>query len=215
MIIVDVETSGLDPSKNAILSIGAIDFFNMNNMFYGECRLHQSRTYTPTALHINGFKIEDLADPKKMSLEKLMQNFLDWCGPIADKTITGMNPNFDRLFIQSAFSLMKSQGQSSSTFDMEPFGHHTVDLHSVAYIMEMLQFGQDKVKLKNGVSALSYDKILARVGLPPEPYPHNALIGALYEAELLHRLLYGKKYYPHFDHYPIQDLLNKAVLEIK
>jgi len=45
--------------------------------------------------------------------------------------------------------------------------------------------------------------ILCYVGLPDEPSPHNALTGAVVEAEALSRLLYDKPLLPEFKHLPV------------
>ena len=39
MIVVDVETSGMDAYKHSLLSIGAVDFENPVERFYEECRI--------------------------------------------------------------------------------------------------------------------------------------------------------------------------------
>ena len=39
MIIIDVETTGLDPKKYSIVSIGAVDFKKPMRTFYEECRI--------------------------------------------------------------------------------------------------------------------------------------------------------------------------------
>jgi DNA polymerase III epsilon subunit-like protein len=40
MIIIDVETTGPDPKKHSIVSVGAIDFLNPANQFYQESRVY-------------------------------------------------------------------------------------------------------------------------------------------------------------------------------
>ena len=37
MIVIDLETSGIDPMEHSILSLGAVDFDNPEYFFYGEC----------------------------------------------------------------------------------------------------------------------------------------------------------------------------------
>jgi DNA polymerase III epsilon subunit-like protein len=39
MIFVDLETTGTDTRSHGILSIGAIEYENPDNQFYGECQL--------------------------------------------------------------------------------------------------------------------------------------------------------------------------------
>jgi len=47
MVVVDVETSGLDPQKYAMLSIGAVDFENPERQFYAECRAFDGEMALP------------------------------------------------------------------------------------------------------------------------------------------------------------------------
>ena len=39
MIVVDIETSGLYPEKHGIWQIGALDFYNSQNVFLEEARI--------------------------------------------------------------------------------------------------------------------------------------------------------------------------------
>ncbi len=84
MIVVDVETTGLDPRKHALLSIGAVDFLNPKKQFYGECRMWEGAEvfmgdeYYTCALNINGFTEEQIHDPTKKSVQQLIQEF--FCG---------------------------------------------------------------------------------------------------------------------------------------
>ena len=55
MIVVDVETTGLYPNKNSIVSIGAVDFLNPVNTFYQECRIWRGAKISDQALEVNGF----------------------------------------------------------------------------------------------------------------------------------------------------------------
>ena len=38
MIILDIETTGVNPEKHAIVSVGAVDFLNPSRTFYEECK---------------------------------------------------------------------------------------------------------------------------------------------------------------------------------
>src|SRR2546427_5175090 len=122
MIVVDVETGGLDPRKDALLSIGAIDFDTLDT-FSINLRPFPGKTINKHALEINGFKQEDL--DKGEDLKKGLEWFFGWCNSLkTDYTIAGENPAFDRDFIDQA---CKDVGLKN------PFGHRTVDLHSLAY----------------------------------------------------------------------------------
>src|SRR6185312_1356009 len=122
MIVVDIETGGLDPRKNPILSIGAVNFDN-GYSFYRECKPRSDLVINDQALDINGFKREDLKD--KMSTYMLLEDFNYWViEQKTDFTIAGENPSFDRDFLFENYK----------HYDIDnKFSHRTVDLHSLAY----------------------------------------------------------------------------------
>lgn len=72
MIVVDIETTGLDPKNHSILSIGAIDMNNPENKFYGECQCEPGKMVSEQALKINGFTQESLMDEKKPTVGELV-----------------------------------------------------------------------------------------------------------------------------------------------
>jgi CRISPR-associated protein Cas2 len=102
MVIVDIETSGLNPKKNSILEIGAVDFFNPSNRFYQKCRIFEDEEVDSNALEINGYDKKQLYDPSKQDLKNLLLIFIDWLKPINDKTLGGQNVDFDILFLNEA-----------------------------------------------------------------------------------------------------------------
>lgn len=195
MIIVDIETTGWDPYKSGIASIGAIDFDHPTNTFYGECRVRDNVFIDPGAFAVNGFTDAMLHDMSKPTEEKLVRSFLRWSESITNKTLGGHNVGyFDANFLRITFERYNISW---------PFYRRTVDLHSVAYA-NMLQKGMEPQLGVNGVSSLSLDVILANVGLPTEPKPHNALNGAKYEAEALARLCMKKCLLQEFEKFPMK-----------
>jgi hypothetical protein len=64
MIIVDIETTGIDPIKNSMVSIGAVDY-NTGEEFYRECRVFDGTEIDPYALKINGLTVEQCNDKSK------------------------------------------------------------------------------------------------------------------------------------------------------
>ena len=196
MIVVDGEYSGLDPYKHAILSIGAVDFLNPENRFYGECRVFEGAEIDDGALLVNGFTKEQALDPKAKSLEEMMKEFLAWVAPIEDRTIAGQNVYLDRDMLDMAARRCKIPWLG---------GKRIVDLHAVCYASH-LKKGQ-ALQLEDKLSPLSLDLILKYVGVPEEPKPHNALTGALLETEAFGRLIYGRAWLPEYEKHALPDYL--------
>lgn len=196
MIVVDVETTGLNPQKHSIVSIGALEFSNPKNQFYQECRIWDGAKVDLKALEINGFSKEEISNPSKQSLEELIKNFVDWRENIEDKTIAGQNPFFDRSFLKASAEKYKINVR---------FGQRIIDLHSLCYTHHLKR--DLSPPIKDGRTDLGSDNILNYVGLPDEPKPHNALTGAKMEAEAFSRLIFGKPLLKEFKKFPMPDYL--------
>ncbi len=196
MIIVDVETSGTNPHKHGIISIGAVDFLNPKNQFYAECKLADTKEIEPAALAVNGFTKEQLKDPAKKSIREILREFILWLSPIQERTICGENPSFDRDFLRVA---AEKEG-----LDLQ-LGYRTIDLHTLCYAHHL----QRKIipPIKNNRTNINTDVVLVYVGLPEEPKPHHALTGAKMEAEAFSRLILGKKLLDEFSHFEIPEYL--------
>jgi DNA polymerase III epsilon subunit-like protein len=178
MIIVDLEASGLDPDKHGILSIGALDFDNPKNQFYGECRLRDGAGFDVEALNVCGFSEETLRDSKKQSEKELITGFFLWSSSIADRTLSSQNiGTLDWPMLKLGFA------RYGLTW---PFGWHSVDVHSVG--VSAWKTRGWRIPSVNGVSNLTIDTMLNALGIPEEPRPHNALTGAKVEAEILARI---------------------------
>jgi len=209
MIVVDVETTGLYPKENSIVSIGALDFSNPENQFYEECRIWEGAKIDPVALEINGFTLEQITDPNKQSLEVLMKNFILWRLNIKDRTFSGHNAWFDRDFLIDSAERCSLHPYTGKGYSLEKgFGKRYVDLHSQTYT-HYLSRGL-KPPLKNRRTDIALDVALDYVGLPKESKPHNALAGAKMEAEAFSRLIYGKSLLKEFSQYAIPDYLLKT-----
>lgn len=194
MIVVDIESSGLDPVKNSILSIGAIDFAHPENQFYGECFAWDGAHIEKDALAWNGFTLEQATDKSKMSEKELVQKFIAWAMECEECTFAGHNTSFDRDFLKAA---------SARNHIDWPFAQRTLDLHTIAYV-DMIQKGIE-IPLKKKHSNLSLDKILVYLGIPEEPKPHNGLNGAKLEAECYARFLHKRNLLPEFSIYPVKN----------
>lgn len=188
MLIVDVEASGIDPSKHSIVSVGALDLANPQNRFYEECRVWDGAHIMDEALAVNGFTKEQITDSGKQAEADLIHAFLHWSESLDERTLAGQNVSFDRDFLRHA-------AERAGHTDW-PFAFRTIDTHTLCY-MHMVERGR-KPPVMHRRSALDLDAVLNYVGIPAEPTPHNALTGALCHAEVVARLLYGRKLLPEF-----------------
>lgn len=193
MIVVDVETTGVDPNKHSIVSIGALELGPPSHKategqgapedeFYGECRVWDGAHISDEALAVNGFERSDITDPTKQSLEVLMRAFLSWAREVENHMLAGHNVWFDLIFLKS----------SAYRYGLDWFlSDRLIDIHALAY-MHMIARDLEPPTEK-GRSAINSSFIQKYVGIPEEPTPHNALTGAKVSAEAISRLLYDKK----------------------
>ncbi len=177
MIIVDLEMSGIEVEKYSILSIGALDFENQENTFYGECRLMEGTSFDPQALRVNGFS-EDHIKKCKTSCEELVKEFYVWSKKIKERTLGGQNPgSMDIPFLKKAFDKYNFSWI---------YGHRIVDSHSLAY--GYFRRKGMKIPLKEGTSGLSLDFLIEYFNLEKRDV-HNALEDAKLTAEVIKRVL--------------------------
>ncbi len=195
MLVVDVESSGVEAHKHSILSVGALDLANPTNRFYEECRAWDGAHIMDEALAVNGFTREQATDPKKQTEGELVRRFMDWSQGLQERTFAGQNPSFDRDFLKYA-------AERAGHTDWN-FAHRTIDVHTLCY-MHMIERGmQPPTNPSKKHSALNLDAVMNYCGIPDEPEPHNALTGALSHAEVISRLLYGRKLLPEFEQFQI------------
>lgn len=192
MIVLDLEMTGVNPWKNGIVSIGAVDLEDPKREFYRECKIREGVHVDKEALEVNGFTEEEINDQSKKTEKEVIEELFEWIMESKNHTIAGQNPFFDVFFIQYASQI------HNINF---PLAHRSIDLHSVCFT-HMIKNGITPPEEK-GRTALNSDKIMAYVGIPSEPKPHNALNGAKWEAEALSRLFYNKKLYQKFAEFQI------------
>jgi len=194
MLILDTECSGLRPDRHSILSIGALDFRNPGNRFYGECRVWEGAEIMDEALEVNGFTHEQATDSVKQSEAELVAAFLEWSQNLPERTMTGQNVAFDRNMLEGAARRAKLNWN---------LAHRTIDVHTLCWMHVIKSGGQPPVDLEHRRTALNSPAVLKYCGLDKEPDPHNALTGALWHAEVTSRLLYDKKLLPEFEQFEI------------
>jgi DNA polymerase III epsilon subunit-like protein len=195
MIVVDVEASGVDYNKCSILSVGALDLDHPEVQLYEECRIWDGAHEEEGASAVHGMSHEHMTDPNKQSEAELVQKFKEFALKASDRTFAGQNVSFDRDFLRAAAA---RAGHTDW-----PFAHRTIDTHTLCW-MHMVKRGMTPpVDAEKHHSALNLDAVLNYCGIPEEPTPHNALTGAKSHAEVISRLLYGKKLLPEFEKYDL------------
>ena len=166
MIVLDVETSGVDPQRHSLISIGAVDW-NSDCQFYVAGRVWDGAEVTEEALQVNGFYHSEIDGPdcpaNKLFPSEMLVRFERWVRslyPEGKVVAAGHNVGgFDMQFLKG----------------MTCWSHRSVDLHSIAF-----------AKLGDSLSA---DGVYKALLMPTEPKPHNALNGAKWEKEALKKLV--------------------------
>jgi len=194
MLILDTECSGLRPDRHSIVSIGALDFRNPDNRFYGECRVWDGAEIMDEALAVNGFTYAEVTDPDKQSEAELVAAFLEWSQDLPERTLTGQNVAYDKGMLLAAAE------RAHLNWNL---AYRTIDVHTLCWAHHVRLQGEPPVDEKHRRSDLNSKAVLAYCGLPAEPDPHNALTGALWHAEVTSRLMYDKKLLPEFAQFEI------------
>lgn len=192
MIIIDIETTGLDPRKHSLLSIGAVNFNNPEETFYGECRIFDGADIMEEVLEMNGFTVDGVIDKKKQSPSDLIKSFIEWLNQFKDQTIAGHNVHSDLGFlrIEAARSNLNYR-----------FSYRVVDLHTVAYVKRLQS--KEAEPLSKDITGLEIDDIVKMAGIEPDRVAFQALEDARLEAECFSRLIHGKSLFDDYNEYQI------------
>ncbi len=181
MIVIDLQTTGWDERKDAVVSIGAVDFDKPTRQFYGECKLSPGAAISDEASRAFKFDTASLFDNRKPDAEQVVKEFLSWSEGSELRTLAGQNPWFDAAFLKAAVDRFNFRWK---------FGYRHVDLHSI-YFARLANLGRE-IPMQKHLDALSLGNILKGVGLVYGPGRHSSLENAKLEAEAFARLMYGK-----------------------
>lgn len=153
LIIIDLETTGLNPERHEIIEIGAVKP-HTGEVF--EVKVHPMRIKDAEqkALEINGYKKEEWEEAFLLpNALKLLSIFVGNTRPY----MMAYNVSFDRSFLEKAYK------DCNLAY---PFHYHHLDLLTLAW-----------AKLPAG-SSLSLKNAALSLGLTPEESIHRALGGA-------------------------------------
>lgn len=179
LVVIDVETGGLNPRTDALLSVGLVSMMTGKEL-YIEIKPFENARINASALAINGFTLEDCKSPKRiheLRATKIICEFFE----TEPRVLAGQNISFDFSFLENLFE---------RTCNQWIFGHRTFDLHTLAY-GEFLRRGEQP-PVRNMRSDLDLVKIADYCMVQQEPTPHNALEGARVTAKSIQAILEGK-----------------------
>lgn len=169
LIIVDIETTGLDPSTAEIIEIGAILVDRETGLSLGTLEMKivptSIETAEPAALAVNGYNAEEwkAATP----LVDAMTRFADFA---RNATLMSYNVSFDYGFLREAFR---------KTGVRDTMRYHRLDLLTLAW-----------AELPASTS-YSLRNVCIALGLEPEPAVHRGISGAMKAYEVYQLLTRG------------------------
>jgi len=215
MIVLDIESSGLDTGRCGIWQIGALELENPRNYFLEEGRIDDEDICEEGALKVIGKTEAELRDKKKQSQKQLILNYLNWLTPIKEKLFVGQNVGWDISFIQN-----KSIRYGIMNKFREVQSQRGIDLHTIA--VETYEEMHDTYLLdEKGKSKMNLASALEFCGLPDERRlmqgdeikkqgkSHNALDDCKLEGECFSRLMYGKIAFKEFSKYKVPEVFRK------
>ena len=175
LIVIDTETGGFDASKNALLSVAAVDSSD-NEAFTAIIKPNPEWICEPEALAKNGFTL-DFLEKNGRPERDVIQDLALWLGTRRFSVLAGCNVAFDRDFLRAAFE------RHALTW---PMGK-TVDLQAAAWLA--YEAGALELPVgKDGQPRLNLDHIAAALGFSRSGKTHNALEDALMTLACFHRM---------------------------
>jgi len=219
MIVLDIESSGIDTGRCGIWQIGALELENPRNSFFQEGKIDEEDIIEESALRVIGKTEENLRDLDKQFQKELILNFLDWTKRCKEKLFLGQNIGWDLNFIQN-----KCLKYGIMNKFRETVGQRGIDLHTLAQQKYYEVYKKYFLKEK-GSSNMNTTTILNFCGIPDKRIkikegskqggvekdgnPHNAREDCRLEGEAYYRLTYGKTHFPEYSQFKIPTYLIK------
>lgn len=121
---IDLETTGLDPRKNGIISIAAVAWINGELMWVFEETMNPiGRVIEPQALSVNGFTVEQIEAFQhwwivKDAFSRALRDENQRLGDDSPFTLCGYGINFDAMFLKEWFG-SAGDGSLSSLVNLD------------------------------------------------------------------------------------------------
>ena len=197
LVVIDLETSGLDPQAFGILQIGAMPLDpDSAEKFERHVRHEWWMPWEEGAAKVHGITRAEASDQRRYTDTVAIDELLDWLedkalGDLGGRAIiAGVSPRFDRDFLRA----VAEGGDMVDRFD-RLISHRTFDLHTLAAAVFAITAEAAVGGLRNGLDGLYTDAIYDILGVGPEDKPHVALEGARRERlailDLLHLMQDG------------------------
>lgn len=173
LLVLDTETGGLDPTTDALLSVGLVDFQDGTVLRSEEILVDpEGLVCDPKAMAVNGIDL-DVHCAYSVPRAYAARQIQDFCRPMGRPWLAGHNVFFDVGFVRRLFTPETLRAT---------FSHRVMDT------MQVLGFLGHAGLIPEGIAKL--DQAMAHFGLSmPEGKRHTALGDALVTAELYSRLL--------------------------
>ncbi len=219
MIVLDLETSGLNTGKCGIWQIGAIELEKPENYFFDEARIDDSDVVEEGALKITGKAEDELRNPGLKSQKQMILNFLEWAKTCGEKLIVGQNIGWDMNFLHNKclrYGIYKDFGEVT--------GSKGFDLYVLAQLKYLETAGRYRLR-ENGRGSFSLPQVLEFCGVEnprmelhngevvKEGKAHDALEDCKLEGECFSRLVHGKNLFPEYAKFEIPEHLKKKAEE--
>ena len=159
MIILDIETSGIDTGKCGIWQIGAIEFETPENQFLEEGKIDDEDEAVGGAIKITGRSEEEMRDNHKQSQKQLILNCLKWVDSCNEKIVLGHNVGWDISFIQNKCLKHNIVDQFRKVMSQR-----SIDLHALTQIKKMEKDGKFSLT-EEGKSDMNLSNVMEFCGL--------------------------------------------------
>ncbi len=183
MIFLNIKTSGPDPEKHGILSIGAVDSerTGKESYIYQVPRFEREKEIVPEYLEIADFKEHELRDPSKPHIRHALKLFSELAETAKETNLAGQNTRLNAEFLKRAMEEYAMPW---------PFNKDYIDLLTTA--INTYRAENIKIPMREKRIDLTFDMILWSVGLERSIGFHHSLEDANLEAEAYSRLVYGR-----------------------
>ena len=208
MIVLDIETSGLDSARCGIWQIGALELENPENVFFQEGRIDDDDAVEQGALSVIGKTEAELRDVTKQSQKELLYAFFMWAKKISGRNCICQNPQFDVAFL---FTKVRRLGMFEEIGTIIP--QRSFDMHSIAAYKYYLV--HKRFPAYAGRSTMNLSSVLTFCGMVDNRAAHNALEDARLTAECFNRIVFGKNLFNDFKIFSIPFYLMPANEEEK